>query len=359
MKAVHSLTAAVALGLASGGAVADDALLERAQLLFEPIPESAASYLEGRNPMTPEKIELGKMLFFDPRLSASQTISCNTCHNVGMGGDDNIPSSVGHNWQRGPRNSPTIFNAVFNVAQFWDGRAEDMTEQAKGPIQAGVEMNNTPAVLEETLNSIGDYVEAFEAAFPESSNAVSFDNTAKALEVYQATLITPDSPFDQYLKGDKDALTDQQIAGLDAFMNKGCVACHNGVNVGGQGYYPFGVINRPGADILPESDRGRAQVTETAADEYVFRSPSLRNVALTAPYFHSGNVWSLEEAVAVMNDAQLNSLLTEEDVVNVAAFLRSLTGRQPEVVYPELPISTEATPLPDIPDYPRPTGAEG
>ncbi|MEX0375035.1 cytochrome-c peroxidase [Spiribacter pallidus] len=359
MKAVHSLTAAALLGLGSGAVAAEDAMLERAQMLFEPIPQSAADHIGDRNPITPEKVELGKMLFFDPRLSASQTISCNTCHNVGMGGDDNIPSSVGHDWQRGPRNSPTIFNAVFNVAQFWDGRAEDLTEQAKGPIQAGVEMNNTPSNLEATLNSIDEYVGAFEAAFPESENAVSFDNTAKALEVYQATLITPDSPFDQYLKGDTDALTDQQLAGLDAFMNKGCVACHNGVNVGGQGYYPFGVINRPGADILPEADRGRAQVTETAADEYVFRSPSLRNVELTAPYFHSGNVWSLREAVSIMNDAQLNSLLTEEDVDNVTAFLRSLTGKQPEVEYPVLPISTDETPMPDIPDYPRPTGAEG
>ena len=359
MKAVQSLSVAIALGLVSGTALANDELQERAQMFFDPIPETAADRLADRNAMTPEKVELGKLLFFDPRLSASQTISCNTCHNVGMGGDDNIPSSVGHNWQRGPRNSPTIFNAVFNVAQFWDGRAEDMTEQAKGPIQAGVEMNNTPANLEATLQSIDAYVDAFENAFPESEQAVSFDNTAKALEVYQATLITPDAPFDQYLKGDKDALTDQQIAGLDAFMNKGCVACHNGVNVGGQGYYPFGVVNRPGADVMPEGDTGRAQVTETAADKYVFRSPSLRNVELTAPYFHSGNVWSLQEAVAIMNDAQLNSLLTDEDVVNVTAFLRSLTGEQPRVVYPELPLSSEDTPMPDIPDYPRATSAEG
>jgi cytochrome c peroxidase len=355
MKASYSFTAALALGLASAAALADDAMLERAQLLFDPIPDSAEAKLAERNPMTPAKIALGEMLFFDPRLSASQTISCNTCHNVGMGGDDNIPSSVGHDWQRGPRNSPTIFNAVFNVAQFWDGRAEDLTEQAKGPIQAGVEMNNTPANLEATLNSIDEYIEAFAEAFPDSKDPANFDNTAKALEVYQATLITPDAPFDQYLKGDKDALTAEQLAGLDAFMNKGCVACHNGVNVGGQGYYPFGVINRPGAAIMPEADTGRAQVTKTAADAYVFRSPSLRNVALTAPYFHSGNVWSLREAVAVMNDAQLNSLLTEKDVDNVTAFLRSLTGRQPEVVYPELPIRGARTPLPDIPDYPRAT----
>lgn len=359
MKPLHSLTAAVVLGVGSSVAMADDALLERAQLLFEPIPESAADHIGERNEITPEKVDLGRMLFFDPRLSASQTISCNTCHNVGMGGDDNIPSSIGHDWQRGPRNSPTIFNAVFNVAQFWDGRATDLTEQAKGPIQASVEMNNTPPVVEATLNSMQEYVDAFEAAFPDSDKPVSFDNTAAALEVYQATLITPDSPFDQYLKGDKDALTDQQIAGLDAFLNKGCVACHNGVNVGGQGYYPFGVINRPGSEILPPGDTGRAQVTETAADEYVFRSPSLRNVELTAPYFHSGNVWSLREAVSIMNDAQLNSLLTEEDVDNVTAFLRSLTGKQPEVEYPVLPISTDETPLPVLPDYPRAAGAEG
>jgi len=353
MKAAYSLTAAVVLGLSSSLAAADDAMLERAQLLFEPIPDSAAHVLADRNPMTPEKIELGEMLFFDPRLSASQTISCNTCHNVGMGGDDSIPTSIGHNWQRGPRNSPTIFNAVFNIAQFWDGRAEDLQEQAKGPIQAGVEMNNTPDNLERTLNSIETYVEMFTAAFPDDPNPVSFDNVASSLEVYQATLITPDAPFDLYLKGDKDALTEQQLAGLDAFMNKGCVACHNGVNVGGQGYYPFGVISRPGSDILPADDIGRAQVTETAADRYVFRSPSLRNVELTAPYFHSGNVWSLREAVAVMNDSQLGSLLTDQEVIDVTAFLRALTGQQPRVVYPLLPVRSNDTPLPDIPDFPR------
>jgi len=353
MKAAYPLTAAVALGLASSTVSASDELMERAQLLFEPIPDSGAEVLADRNPMTQEKVDLGRMLFFEPRLSASHTISCNTCHNVGLGGDDNVPTSIGHGWQRGPRNSPTVFNAVFNVAQFWDGRAEDMTEQAKGPIQASVEMNNTPEVLEETLQSIDEYVSAFEAAFPESDNPVSFDNTAAALEVYQATLVTPNAPFDQYLAGDADALTDQQIAGLDAFMNKGCVACHNGVNVGGQGYYPFGVINRPGSDILPEGDLGRAQVTETAADEYVFRSPQLRNVELTAPYFHSGIVWSLREAVAVMNDSQLGSILTDQEVDDVTAFLRSLTGEQPEVIYPVLPPSSETTPRPDMPDFPR------
>lgn len=296
------------------------------------------------------------MLFFDPRLSASHTISCNTCHNVGLGGDDDIPTSIGHDWQRGPRNSPTVFNAVFNVAQFWDGRAEDLQAQAKGPIQAGVEMNNTPDNLERTLQSIDEYVSRFEDAFPEDEDPVSFDNTATALEAYEATLITPDAPFDQYLRGDEDALTGLQKAGLQAFMDKGCVSCHNGINVGGQGYYPFGVVERPGADILPRDDRGRFQVTETAQDEYVFRSPSLRNVALTAPYFHSGNVWSLRQAVEVMSVAHLGSELTDEEVDEITAFLESLTGRMPEVSYPELPPRSDDTPLPNIPERPSRDG---
>lgn len=260
-----------------------DALHDQASALFKPIPEQVTE-LRGQ-PISEQQRELGKKLFFDPRLSRSHVLSCNTCHNVGTGGADNVPTSVGHGWQKGPRNSPTVFNAVFNAAQFWDGRAKDLGEQAKGPIQNSVEMHSTPQLVEQTLGSIPEYVDAFRKAFPKAGKPVSFDNMALAIEAYEATLVTPDSPFDLYLKGDDKALDAQQKKGLKAFMDSGCSACHNGINLGGQAYFPFGLVKKPDASVLPSGDKGRFAVTKTQSDEYVFRAAPLRNVALTAPYF--------------------------------------------------------------------------
>lgn len=318
-------------------------LREVALELFAPLPSTVPAVRDNR--ITPEKIELGKALFFDPRLSASGVFSCNSCHNVGTGGDDNLETSIGHGWQKGPRNSPTVFNAVFNEAQFWDGRAEDLKAQAKGPIQAGVEMANTPENVVLTLKSMPQYVAWFEGSFPGEADPVTFDNMARAIEAFEATLITP-APFDAYLNGDDQALTLEQKKGLSLFMEKGCVACHNGVNVGGHGYYPFGVIERPGADILPENDKGRFAVTQTADDEYVFRASPLRNIALTAPYFHSGKVWDLEQAVGIMGSSQLGEELNDEEVRLITAFMHSLTGEVPAVTYPILPAETATTPRP-------------
>ena len=303
-----------------------------------PLPERAPS--PAHNPYTEQKAALGRTLFFDPRLSRSHVLSCNTCHNVGTGGADNVPTSVGHGWQKGPRNSPTVFNAVFNAAQFWDGRAKDLGEQAKGPIQNSVEMHSTPQLVEQTLGSIPEYVDAFRKAFPKAGKPVSFDNMALAIEAYEATLVTPDSPFDLYLKGDDKALDAQQKKGLKAFMDSGCSACHNGINLGGQAYFPFGLVKKPDASVLPSGDKGRFAVTKTQSDEYVFRAAPLRNVALTAPYFHSGQVWELKDAVAIMGNAQLGKQLAPDDVENIVAFLHSLSGKQPRVEYPLLPAST-------------------
>jgi cytochrome c peroxidase len=314
--------------------------------LFRPIPRETPELAD--NPSSPERVELGKMLFFEPRLSSSWLISCNTCHNLGLAGVDLLETSVGHGWQRGPRNAPTVLNAVFNAAQFWDGRAADLEEQAKGPVQAGVEMNNQPERVVETLKSIPEYVDRFGAAFPGEADPVTFDNMARAIEAFEATLITPDAPFDAFLRGDSSALEPLELRGLELFVDEGCASCHNGVNLGGQAYYPFGVVERPGADILPPGDRGRYEVTATATDEYVFRAPALRNVALTAPYFHSGGVWRLEEAVGVMSASQLGSELTPEEVEAITAFLHTLTGRQPRVDYPILPPSSATTPPPDL-----------
>ncbi len=340
------LSLALMLALGAGGALADDAALRQKAIDagLEPIPYGTPAVND--NPITHEKIELGKMLFFEPRLSASGVISCNTCHNLGTGGDDNQPASIGHGWQKGARNAPTVFNAVFNHAQFWDGRAEDLKAQAKGPLQANVEMANNPVNLVATLNSMPGYVERFSEAFPGEDAPVSFDNMARALEAFEATLVTPASPFDQWLEGNDAALSDAQKAGLNLFIDKACAACHAGVNLGGQQYYPFGLIKRPGADILPPKDRGRFQVTQTASDDYVFRAAPLRNIALTAPYFHSGQVWDLEQAVAVMGLAQLGAELGDEETALIAEFLRSLTGELPRVDYPLLPLETAETPRP-------------
>jgi cytochrome c peroxidase len=256
-----------------------------------------------------------------------------------------MPTSIGHGWQKGPRNSPTALNAIFNEAQFWDGRAPDLAAQAKGPVQAGVEMANTPENVIATLNSMPQYVEWFKAAFPDEADPVTFDNFAKAIEAFEATLITP-APFDAFLNGDEAALDDQQKLGLQLFVDSGCAACHNGVNVGGNGYYPFGLVERPGAEVLPEGDRGRFQVTETVSDEYVFRAAPLRNIAVTAPYFHSGVVWDLRTAVDIMATSQLGADLDDGQIDAITAFLGSLTGEVPEIVYPILPPETATTPRP-------------
>ena len=323
-------------------ALAND-LREEAADMFKPLPSTVPAV--AGNPITPAKIELGKMLYFDPRLSASGVFSCYSCHNLATGGDDNLETSIGHGWQKGPRNAPTVLNSVLNEAQFWDGRAADLAEQAKGPIQAGVEMANTPDNVVATLNSMPGYIDAFGAAFEGGPETVSFDNMAKAIEAFEATLLTP-APFDAWLNGDDAALDADELAGLELFMDKGCASCHSGVNVGGHGYYPFGLIEKPGSDVLPEGDKGRFAVTETADDEYVFRASPLRNIADTAPYFHSGKVWDLKVAVQIMADSQLGEELTEAEADQIVAFLGALSGPVPAVTVPALPAETQTTPRP-------------
>ncbi|AAV93648.1 cytochrome-c peroxidase [Ruegeria pomeroyi] len=328
----------------TAGLAAANPLREQALELFQPLPSTVPAVKD--NPITPEKIDLGKALFFDPRMSASGVFSCNSCHNLATGGDDNLETSIGHGWQKGPRNAPTVLNAVFNAAQFWDGRAPDLAEQAKGPVQAGVEMANTPGQVVATLNSMPEYVAWFQAAFPDQPDPVSFDSFAKAIEAYEATLITP-APFDAWLNGDDAALSGEQKQGLSLFIDAGCASCHGGVNLGGQDYYPFGLVETPDAEVLPSGDKGRFAVTATEDDEYVFRAAPLRNIAVTAPYFHSGKVWELEAAVSIMASSQLGADLSEEETAAITAFLHSLTGEVPQVVYPVLPAETSGTPRPD------------
>ena len=340
---MRSLITVILMSSALTGTAHADALRDAALEYFAPLPSTVPAVKENR--ITPEKIALGKALFFDPRLSASGVFSCNSCHNLATGGDDNLETSIGHGWQRGPRNSPTVLNSVLNEAQLWDGRAADLAQQAKGPVQAGVEMANTVGNVEATLNSMPAYIEWFKTAFPGEDKPANFDNMAKAIEAFEATLITP-SRFDSFLNGDVEALNKAEKAGLQLFMDKGCMSCHNGVNVGGHGYYPFGLIEKPGADVLPAGDKGRFAVTETVDDEYVFRAAPLRNVAVTAPYFHSGKVWDLKVAVQIMAESQLGEELSGEEADQLVAFLGSLTGDLPQVTMPLLPPETAATPRP-------------
>ncbi len=328
----------------SGPALADDDLLARSRQVFEPIPATPPE-LPG-NPATPVKIELGKQLYFEPRLSASHSISCASCHNLGLGGADAQPTSIGHHWQRGGRNAPTVLNSVFNLAQFWDGRAKDLEEQAGGPVVNPIEMASQEADAVDLLNTIPGYRDIFAAAFPGEANPVTLANAQKAIAVFEATLITPNAPFDRFLKGQANALSPTEKEGLALFLDKGCANCHNGVNIGGGMYAKFGLAIKPGVEFLPPEDKGRAKVTKADDDEFAFKVPTLRNIALTAPYFHTGKEWDLRKAVALMGATQIGEQLSDEDIDKITAFLGSLTGDQPKVTYPALPPNGSATPQP-------------
>lgn len=325
-------------------APATDSLLTKARQQFSPVPASPPKL--PNNPATPAKLTLGKMLFFDPRLSASHAISCNSCHNIGLGGVDLESTSLGHRWQHGGRNAPTVLNSVFNTAQFWDGRAKDLEQQAGGPMINPVEMASPKAHVAEQLKSIPGYRAPFTAAFPDDKDPITLPNVQKAIAVFETTLLTPNAPFDQFLKGKPSALSPRQKQGLSLFMDKGCSGCHSGINIGGGMYAPFGVVEKPGAALLPPGDTGRFAVTNTSSDKYVYKVPTLRNIALTAPYFHTGTSWDLRQAVAVMGTSQLGVQLKADEIDKITDFLGSLTGDQPQIVYPILPPSTAGTSRP-------------
>jgi cytochrome c peroxidase len=339
------IAALVLSALVAPATPAQTDLLARARQQFAPIPATPPA-LPG-NAGTPAKVLLGRMLYFDPRLSASHTISCSSCHSLGLGGADAAPTSVGHRWQRGGRNAPTVLNAVFNTAQFWDGRAKDLEQQAGGPIVNPVEMASLESHVVPQLASIPGYRDAFANAFPGAPDPITLANVQKAIAVFEATLITPRASLDRFLQGDRGALSPPQQQGLALFMDKGCSSCHNGINVGGGMYAPFGVVEKPGAEFLPPADPGRFMVTKTPSDQYVFKVPTLRNIALTAPYFHTGQAWDLRQAVAVMGSSQLGIALTDDEVDKITAFLAGLTGEQPAVTYPVLPPSVATTLRPE------------
>ena len=284
---------------------------------FTPLP--ALPPIPPDNPLTPEKVKLGKMLYYDPRLSRSKIISCNTCHNIALGGDDNIKTSLGHGWKTGGRNAPTTLNSGFLRVQFWDGRAPTLEEQAKGPIQAHVEMNATPELVVRRLKSIPEYVELFKKAFPNDPDPVNFENVVKAIAAFERTLNTPNSPFQRYLLGDERALSEEQKEGMKLFVEKGCIACHNGPVLSDGKFHKF----------KSNGDTGRFRVTKKPKDKYLFRTPQLLNVAVTAPYFHDGSAKTLEEAIRRMAKQELGQRLSNEKVKKIKAFLESLTGEVP------------------------------
>lgn len=321
-----------------------DPLTLQAREVFKPIPIKAPE-LPG-NTATVDKIALGTTLYFDPRISATHSISCASCHNIGLGGADNSPTSAGFHGTRGARNSPTVFNAVFNFSQFWDGRAKDLEEQAGGPMTNPVEMASPKQHVAEQLAALPQYRVDFARVFPGESDPVSLANAQKAIAAFEATLITPNAAFDRYLRGDVNALDANQKAGLSLFMDKGCSTCHSGVGLGGTMYAKFGLVEAPDTKYRPVDDKGRGGVTGNASDDYFFKVPSLRNIALTAPYFHTGSEQDLAKVVDVMAKSQLGQVLTPVETASIVAFLNTLTGDRPKIVVPQLPASDANSPLP-------------
>jgi cytochrome c peroxidase len=297
------------------------ALRAKAKAFVAPLPDR----MPGAEKDTPSLVKLGEKLYFEKRLSLNGQMSCNTCHMVDekRAGVDNEATSLGVHGQRGDRNSPTTLNAGFHFAQFWDGRAKTLEDQAKGPVLNPVEMAMpSEAEVIKRLGSDKDYPALFKSAFPGQADPVNYDNFSKAVAAFERTLITRDR-FDDFLKGDDSALNAQEIRGLDLFLTTGCTTCHTGPTIGGNMYQKIGVLH----PYPNDKDPGRIKVTNEEWDQFRFKVPSLRNVALTYPYFHDGKAESLESAIKQMAYLQLDKQLSDEDVTSLKAFLSSLSDK--------------------------------
>jgi len=294
------------------------------------------------------KVKLGKKLFFEPRLYKSGWITCNSCHNLSTGGTDNLPSSIGHKWFFGPINTPTVLNSRFNLSQFWDGRAKDLKEQARGPIANPIEMGSNHELAVSVIQSIPEYVQWFSEVYGAdiicAEDKITIDRVTDAIAAFEETLTTPNSKFDYWLKGYDKFISKSEKEGYDLFKNMGCIACHNGVGVGGGSYQKFGITKPYDKDT---HTLGRYNVTNNEKDKYVFKVPLLRNIELTPPYFHDASTWDLSEAVKTMAEYQLGLTLTESDTSKIVEFLHTLTGEQPSIIFPTLPPSATQTPKPD------------
>ncbi|MFW2566194.1 cytochrome-c peroxidase [Aliarcobacter butzleri] len=309
---------------------------------LEAIPAQKAQLMklidDPKDPITREKVDLGKKLYFDPRLSKSGIISCNTCHNLGLGGVDGIPVAIGHGWTANPHhlNSPTVYNSVFFKAQFWDGRSPHLADQAQGPIQAGPEMAAPPSLVEQRINSIPEYVAEFKKAYGNDVK-IDFEKITSSIATFEKTLVTP-SKFDEFLNGNTKALSNEEKEGLNLFIDKGCASCHNGIALGGT-MQPFEVASKYKFTNVGDF-KGDANG--------MVKAPTLRNITETAPYFHNGQIWSLNEAVKEMGSVQLGIDISDNDAAKIVTFLKTLKGKKPAISYPQLPESNLDTEKPSF-----------
>jgi len=340
-----SVTCLFALFLGCAKSGSESATIDPAKLkAFAPLPEA----MPGNEPITEEKVSLGRMLYYDTRLSKSHKISCNSCHLLAEYGVDHEPTSDGHKGQKGDRNAPTVYNAAIHFAQFWDGRAPDVEEQAKGPVLNPVEMAMTSGKeVIAVLKSMPEYVDAFQKAFPNDKDPVTYDNMGKAIGAFERKLVTP-ARWDKFLKGDQAALTPEEKAGFNTFEASGCQTCHAGPVLGGKMFQKIGAV-KPWPDT---TDPGRFKVTKSEADKFMFKVPSLRNIEKTGPYFHNGKIATLKEAIAKMADYQVGKTLNDADIQSIETWMKSLTGEIPAdyIKPPELPKSTSRTPKPSESD---------
>jgi len=339
MKKVSVIAVGLLLASVNSFAIDDLKLIKLAKDSgLKPIPQSKLEILKlvdnPKNPITDSKVELGKKLYFDPRLSKSNLISCNTCHNLAMGGVDGVGAAIGHKWTANPAhlNSPTVYNSVLNKVQFWDGRDPHLEAQAQGPVQAGPEMAAPKELVVSRVTSMPGYVSDFKKAYGDNVK-ITFSLITDTIATFERTLITP-SRYDAYLNGHTKALTKKEKTGLKVFIDKGCTACHNDIGLGGT-MQPF------------DASKYNLNVGGfTGTKDGMIKTPTLRNIKETAPYFHNGNVWSLAQAVKLMGEIQLGMKLTNIETSQIEAFLISLTGKKPLITYPELPTITDKTPKP-------------
>jgi len=346
----NALLYSCAIALAASAALLgaednEDALLARAQQIFKPLPADAGT---PDRPLTPERVALGRALFFETRVSSDGKGSCGGCHNPFLYGTDALPRSVGVGGKVIPRNAPTVFNTALQFVQHYGGNRADVEEQAVKALVSPLAYGNADyAAAEARLRALPGYREMFVSAFPGESEPVTAKNWGLAVGAFERTLITP-APFDHYLKGDKAALSAQAKQGLDKFMSFGCSGCHSGVTVGGQMYQKFGLTQdyweltgSKEIDIFKARDKGRFQDTKNESDAFIFKVQQLRNVAVTPPYFHDGSVAELGDAVRIMGKLQLGRDLGDADIADIKAFLQSLTGEVPAqfAAVPSLPVA--------------------
>jgi len=343
MKKLRILATATLFGAVTLLGASDAGLLKKAKEMgLKGIPQSKLEVLklvdDPKNPITEAKVELGKKLYFEPRLSKSGLISCNTCHNLAMGGVDGVAAAIGHKWTANPHhlNSPTVYNSVLNKVQFWNGRSPHLEDQAQGPIQAGPEMAAPAELVLARVVSMPAYVDEFKKAYGNDVK-IDFKLIADTIAVFERTLVTP-SRFDDFMNGDLTALSAAEKKGLGKFLDKGCVSCHNDIGLGGT-MQPFATAAK----------YKFASLGDFVGDENgMVKTPTLRNIEETAPYFHNGGIWNLADAVKEMGSTQLGLDISDSDAADIVVFLKALTGDKPEISYPVLPVSTSKTPKPDM-----------